>query len=131
MRRIQMVIGWFLLIALLAGALAAPVQAQQGNPPGRGQPEDPFHDAQREIASLGQSMWRLGVTVLLVISALLFLVAAGGTIAGVLTGSTRSIIWGLAAVFGAAAVLLVIGGVVGDIIRSAGGRLAQPPSFMP
>lgn len=111
------------LCLILFLATAAPALAQTG--------EDPFREAQREIAGLGQSMWRLGVTVLLVVSALLFLVAAGGTIAGVLTGSTRSIIWGLAAVFGAAAVLLVIGGVVGDIIRNAGGRLAQPPSFLP
>lgn len=118
----NVLIGIVVLLMLLLLSAAAPALAQTG---------DPFGEAQREIAGLGQSMWRLGVTVLLVVSALLFLVAAGGTIAGVLTGSTRSIIWGLAAVFGAAAVLLVIGGVVGDIIRSAGGRLAQPPNFLP
>lgn len=112
-----------IMVLIMLLSAAAPALAQTGG--------DPFREAQQEIAGLGQSMWRLGVTVLLVVSALLFLVAAGGTIAGVLTGSTRSIIWGLAAVFGAAAVLLVIGGVVGDIIRNAGGRLAQPPNFLP
>jgi len=111
------------LVLVLAAAVAAPAAAQQGG--------DPFREAQVEVSNLGQSLWRLGVTVLLVISALLFLVAAGGTVSGILTGSTRSLVWGLAAVFGAAAVLLVVGGVIRNIIASAGGNLGSPPNFMP
>lgn len=114
-----------LLIVVLAMSIPAflPVHAQEG--------ANPFDQAQRDIAALGGDMWRLGVTVLLIVSALLFLVAAGGTISGILTGSSRAVIWGLAAVFGAAAVLLVIGGIARNLIEAAGQNLARPPSFLP
>lgn len=114
-----------LILVVLSMSLPAllPVHAQSG--------PSPFDQAQRDIAALGGDMWRLGVTVLLIVSALLFLVAAGGTVSGILTGSSRAVIWGLAAVFGAAAVLLVIGGVARNLIEAAGRNLASPPSFLP
>jgi|GEM_PF-3194479 hypothetical protein len=124
MRRIlHLALAFLVLAAALAPAL--PVRADEQKP------GDPFENAQRQIAETGQKLWRVGVTVLLVITALLFLVAAGGTLSGILTGSVRSLVWGAAGIFGAGTVLLLLGGIIGGFISQGAQSLAQPPTFIP
>ncbi len=120
-RRVFRIVLALLVLAVILG-LALPARADT---------PDPFEKAQQEIAKTGQQLWRVGVTVLLVITALLFLVAAGGTLAGILTGSVRSLVWGAAGIFGAGTVLLLLGGIISGFISQGATGLAEPPNFIP